>query len=249
MHKPHPTLLILAIVASVGIASAAAPSEKSDPRAAIAAKFPGVKAEDIRPSVVKGVYEVPIGADVAYVSADGRYLIAGDLYEIDTRTNLTEATRLKTRTRMLAQVDRRDMIIFKPANVKHSITVFTDVECGYCRKLHSQIAEINKLGIEVRYLAYPRGGPGSEDWRKMEAVWCSKDRNTALTKAKQGVEIKAGKCDASAVAQQFQLGEDLGVQGTPAIFTASGDYIGGYLPPVELARALEASAQRAKSGS
>src|SRR5690606_17094040 len=138
-------------------------------------------------------------------SADGRYLIAGDLYEIDTRTNLTEASRLKTRTRMLAQVDRRDMIIFKPANVKHSIIVFTDVECAYCRKLHSQITEINKLGIEVRYLAYPRGGPGSEDWYKMEAVWCSKDRNTALTKAKQGVEIKAEKCDASPVARQFQL--------------------------------------------
>ncbi|AMN46742.1 thiol:disulfide interchange protein DsbC [Steroidobacter denitrificans] len=210
-----------------------------DVRAAIAKKFPGVDAEDVRPAPVEGLYEVALNSDIAYVSADGRYVIAGDLYEIDTRTNLTEASRMQLRIGALSGLDERDMIIFKPAVVKHTITVFTDVDCGYCRKLHGEMSQINKLGIQVRYLAYPRGGPDTQDWRKMEAVWCAKDRRTAITDAKQGKEVKAPACGATPVAKQYQLGRQLGVRGTPAIFTSSGDYIGGYLPPAQLLGQLE----------
>lgn len=223
-----------------------AAGKKADPRAAIAKKFPGVKAEDIRQSPVSGVYEVPMGADIAYVSADGLYLIAGDLYEIDTRVNLTEAGRSASRTQTLAKLDERDMIVFKPAVVKHTITVFTDVDCGYCRKLHSQIDEITRLGIQVRYVAYPRGGPGSDEWRKMEAVWCAKDRKAAITEAKKGGDIKTASCGSTPVAKQYQLGEDFGVRGTPAIFTSNGDYIGGYLPPAELLKQLDQLQQKQK---
>jgi thiol:disulfide interchange protein DsbC len=214
-------------------------SQGTDPRQAIARKFPGVKAEDVRPSPIEGIYEVSMGADAAYVSADGRYVITGDMYEIDSRKNLTEARRVQARTRALAKLDERDMIVFTPAAVKHTITVFTDVECGYCRKLHSEIDKLNKLGVQVRYLAFPRSGPGSEDWDKMEAVWCSKDRKNAITQAKLGHEIKASKCGATPVGKQYALGEDLGVRGTPAIFTNDGDYIGGYLPPAELVKQLD----------
>lgn len=236
-------LCLLATLATAAFA-AEAPTETeqkaapTDVRAAIAKKFPGVQTEDVRPSPMKGIYEVVMGADIAYVSADGRYIIAGDLYEADSRTNLTEAKRQNERVQVLAKLDERDMIVFKPAKVKHTITVFTDVECGYCRKLHGEISQLNELGVQVRYLAYPRAGPGSEDWRKMEAVWCAKDRKGAITQAKAGREVKSEQCT-TPVARQFKLGEDLGVRGTPAIFTTTGDYIGGYLPPDQMVKELE----------
>jgi thiol:disulfide interchange protein DsbC len=243
---PMKQLPVLALICAFGVAGAA-DQAKPDPRAAIAKKFPGAKVEDVRPSPVPGVYEVPIGADTAYVSADGRYIFAGDLFEIDTRTNLTEANRAAGRTKLLAKVNERDAIVFGSASAKHTITVFTDVDCGYCRKLHSEIDQLNKLGVRVRYLAYPRSGPGSEDWRKMEQVWCSSDRKTAITLAKQDKEVRAANCGATPVAKQFQLGEDLGVRGTPAIFTVNGDYIGGYLPPADLKQQLDELSAKAKA--
>jgi thiol:disulfide interchange protein DsbC len=220
-----------------------------DPRAAIAKKFPEVKVEDIKPSPMPGIYQVPVGADMAYVSADGRYIIAGDLYEIDTRVNLTEQGRSQARVKLLSKLDERDMIVFTPQVVKYTITVFTDVECGYCRKLHSQIDQLTKLGIKVRYAAYPRQGPGTSDWHKMEQVWCSKDRQTAITQAKLGQAVQTPNCGATPVGKQFQLGEDLGVRGTPAIFTRNGDYIGGYLAPDELVKQIEESEAKEKKGS
>jgi thiol:disulfide interchange protein DsbC len=242
-------LSALAVVFAAAIVVGSAQSADPDPRAAIAKRFPQAKLEDIKPSPVPGVYQVPVGADMAYVSADGRYLFNGDLYEFDTRVNLTEQGRSAARSKLLAKLDEREMIVFAPQVVKHTITVFTDIECGYCRKLHSQIDQLTKLGIKVRYAAYPRSGPGSEDWHKMEQVWCSKDRQTAITQAKLGQAVKAPSCGATPVGKQWQLGEDLGVQGTPAIFTRNGDYIGGYLVPDELAKKIEQSEAKEKKGS
>lgn len=233
--------------AVVGASSYAAESGKGDARAKIASKFPGATAQDVHPSPIDGMYEVRVGVDRLYVSADGRYVISGDLYDIDTRANLTEQARSAARGTALAKLDEREMIVFSPAAPKHTITVFTDVDCGYCRKLHGEIDQLTKLGVRVRYLAYPRSGPGSADWRKMEAVWCSKDRKTAITKAKRGEDIKSPNCGATPVAKQFALGEELGVRGTPAIFTVNGDYIGGYLPPVELKKQLDEMALQAKA--
>lgn len=238
MNKPIWKFCALALLAACSVANAAEPAKPADPRAVIAGKFPGVKAEQVRPSPVAGIFAVEMGADTAYVSADGRFLFSGDLYDVDSRENLTEVGRSSARSKALARLDERDMIVFGPAAAKHTITVFTDVECGYCRKLHGEIDQLTKLGVRVRYLAYPRAGPGTEDWDKMDAVWCAKDRNSALTKAKQGEVIKSAKC-ATPVAKQYELGEELGVRGTPAIFTTSGDYIGGYLPPKELVKQLD----------
>jgi hypothetical protein len=129
-------LSALLVLASVTV-SAAEPAASTDPRAAIAAKFPDLRIEDVRPSKIKGIYEIRIGADSAYVSADGKYVITGDMYEIDTRINVTEQARAAERRAVLAKLDERDMIVFAPAGAaKHTITVFTDVDCGYCRKLH-----------------------------------------------------------------------------------------------------------------
>lgn len=167
-------LLLTALLALASVsASAAEPSSKADPRAVIASKFPELKVEDVRPSKIKGIYEIRVGADSAYVSEDGKYVITGDMYEIDTRINVTEQARAAERRAVLAKLDERDMIVFAPAGTpQHTITVFTDVECGYCRKLHSEIDQLTKLGVRVRYMAYPRSGPDSPDWHKMEAVWC-----------------------------------------------------------------------------
>lgn len=232
------TFVVLGLCATIASAADPAPA---DPRAKIAQKFPGVKLEDIQPSPVSGMYAVTLGADTAYVSTDGKFLISGDLYDVDTRINLTELERSTARAKALARLDERDMIVFASTTVepKYTITVFTDVECGYCRKLHGEIEELNKLGIRVRYMAYPRSGPNTEDWRKMENVWCSKDRKTAITQAKLGKEVKSPSCGATPVAKQFQTGEDFGVNGTPAIFTAAGDYIRGYLPPAMMLAQLE----------
>lgn len=242
--------LLLCLLAALAIPVYAAGAEgtsavPAEIRANIAKSFPDVKVDDVRASPMKGVYEVAMGADIAYVSGDGRFLIAGDLYEIGTRTNLTEAGRQKARVQALAKLDEREMIVFKPQAVKHTITVFTDVECGYCRKLHGEISQLNAMGVQVRYLAYPRAGPGTDDWRKMEAVWCSKDRKTAITDAKAGKEVKAEQCSAP-VAKQFKLGEQLGVRGTPAIFTTDGDYIGGYLAPAQMVQELDRLSAAAK---
>jgi thiol:disulfide interchange protein DsbC len=231
--------VLLLLVAAATASAATDVATPSDPRALIASRFPGVKPEQVRPSPVKDVYQVEMGADTAYVSADGKFLFSGDLYDVESRTNLTETGRSTARSKALAKLDERDMIIFAPATAKHTITVFTDVECGYCRKLHSEIDQLTKLGVRVRYLAYPRAGPGTDDWQKMEAVWCSKDRKGAITKAKQGDVVQSAKCGANPVAKQYELGEQLGVRGTPAIFTPNGDYIGGYLAPKELVQQLE----------
>jgi thiol:disulfide interchange protein DsbC len=232
---------LLALVATTALAAeSSAPDGAAQAaiKAAIAKRFPDIGVDSVRPSPMRGVYEVVMGADTAYVSADGKFLIAGDMYEIETRTNLTESGRQKTRVDALAKLDERDMIVFKPETVKHTITVFTDVECGYCRKLHGEVKQLTDLGIKVRYLAYPRAGPGTDDWRKMEAVWCAKDRNNAITEAKAGHEVKSSQCTAP-VAKQFKLGEQMGVRGTPAIFTANGDYIGGYLTPGQMLKELD----------
>ena len=238
--------LVAATVLAVGASAQQAPksdaksdSKGGDARAAIAKKFPGLKAEDVRPSAMPGMFEVALGADTVYVSADGKYLIYGDMYEVETRNNLTEAGRADVRRKVLAEVDERDMIIFAPAKTKHTVTVFTDVDCGYCRKLHGEIEELNKLGVRVRYMAFPRSGPGSEDWTKMEAVWCAKDRKAAITQAKRGETTKSAECGATPVAKQYELGEVVGVKGTPAIYTARGDHIGGYLTPDKMLEMLE----------
>ena len=135
------------------------------------------------------------------------------------------------------------MLIFGKQGSPYTITVFTDIDCGYCRKMHSQIADYNRLGIRVRYLFYPRGGPGSDAWKTAEAVWCSADRRDALTRAKQGEEIKAGSCS-TPVAREYKLGQALGIRGTPGIFTHTGEYLPGYLPP----QAMLAQLQKSPSG-
>ncbi len=204
----------------------------------LAALLVGVEASEIADSPMPGVYEIAIGSNIAYVTADGRYLLQGDLYDLSTNENVTEARRARERVNVLAGIDTADMIIFspEPGDVKHTVTIFTDIDCGYCRQFHSEIAKVNELGIEIHYLFYPRTGPDTDSWFKADMVWCSgpEARNSALTLAKLGGQIPDQTCDSSPVSDHYELGQLVGVRGTPAMFSESGEQLGGYLPPAEL---------------
>ena len=217
----------------------AAPS--TDPRAALLKLLPaGSKLEDLRPSPIPGIYEFAQGADVSYLTADGKYFLDGNLYDMATRENLSEALRTRARLTMISAVPESQMLIFSPKNPLYTITVFTDVDCAYCRKLHSEMAELNRLGVRVRYMFYPRSGPNTDSWKKAEVVWCSANRNEALTQAKLGAKLDMTKtCDANPVAREYALGQSIGVRGTPAIVTENGDFIAGYMPPKELVAQLK----------
>jgi thiol:disulfide interchange protein DsbC len=206
---------------------------------AIAKAFsPNVAVQSIVPIKDAGLYEVVIENKVFYFSADAGYLIQGNVYALNEGVNLTEKKQTEIRKDLLSAVPEKDMIIYSPEKVKHTITVFTDIDCGYCRKLHEQVKDYNDLGIRVRYLAYPRGGIDSQSYDKAVDVWCAEDRNEALTAAKRGQSVKAGVCNAP-VREQFQLGKDLGINGTPAIFLESGMLIPGYVAPERLSLMLE----------
>jgi thiol:disulfide interchange protein DsbC len=246
------TLLFCAAASNVHAAAAAAaataaapaqaqapaeqPAAAADPRVALLKLLPaGSKLEDLRPSPIAGIYEFTQGAEISYLTADGKYFIDGNLYDMKSRDNLTEALRTHARVALINSVPESEMLIFSPPNPKYTITVFTDVDCAYCRKLHSEMAEINRMGIRVRYMFFPRTGPGTESWKKAEVVWCSPNRNEALTRAKAGATLDMNKiCAPTPVKREYELGENIGVRGTPAIITESGDYIAGYMEPREL---------------
>ena len=218
-----------------------APAEQAsvDPRVEVASRIPGAKVEQLKATPIPGMFEYTRGTEIAYVTADGKYAISGDLFDLAKNDNLTEQHRRELRSKLIAAVPEDQMLIFGPKDPKYTITVFTDVDCAYCRKLHSQIAEYNRLGVRVRYLMYPRTGPNTSSWTKAEQVWCSPDRNDALTRAKLGQDLKAKPCADNPVARTYQLGQDFSLQGTPAIILADGDLLPGYVPPDVLVKQLK----------
>jgi len=200
--------------------------------------FPDFEITGIRESNIKGLYEVMQGAEVFYVSGDGRYIMEGDMYDMKDKENLTENQRAAARTGMLKDLVPDEYIEFKPEHPEHTVYVFTDTDCTYCRRFHSHISQVNKLGITVRYLAFPRQGEKSPAYPDMESVWCSKNRNEALTNAKLGIKPAKMSCE-NPVSHEHELGLMMGVRGTPALFTENGKYIGGYLDPDELLQAIK----------
>ncbi len=230
--------LTLALLASVACAG---PEDVI--RAKVKAVVPDIDIKSIRPSVVPGLYEVRArNYETVMVSADGRYLVQGEIMEIKGKAlvSVEDQSMAAERKAALATVGRADMIVYPAVGkAKSAVYVFTDVECGYCRKFHQEVPRLNKLGVEVRYLAFPRRGPNTEDSAKMDSVWCAKDRLAALTQAKNGVVLPAAPsiCK-SPVAAGYEFGQNLGVRGTPAIFDTNGMQLGGYVPAEELARDL-----------
>lgn len=202
-------------------------------------RFPDVRTEQITPSPIPGLFELRLGPQIAYVSADGRYLVRGDIIELATDANVSEARRGTARLAAIEDIGTANMIVFSPKQVKHTINVFTDVDCGYCRKLHRELDQYLAQGIRVRYLFFPRSGPNTESWTKSEQVWCSADRNAALTRSKRGEVLTSKVCSPTPVQRHYSLGLTFGLSGTPAIITDKGELLPGYVPPGELAAYLE----------
>jgi thiol:disulfide interchange protein DsbC len=246
---PRPKLILpklaLVLLAAFGATLQAQPqaATSADPRPEIASKIPGTRAEDLRTTPIPGIYELTRGTQIAYVTTDGKYAISGDLIELAKNDNLTEARRREARVKLIDAIPESDMVVFGPRDPKYTVTVFTDVDCAYCRQLHSQIAQYNQLGIRVRYLFFPRTGPNTESWTKAEEVWCSSNRNEALTQAKRGLALTTKPCANNPVARDYALGQDFDLRGTPAIVMADGELVPGYLPPLALAAHLKDGAR------
>ena len=216
---------------------AAAPFKQPD-LARLQAALKGAKPESIAPSAIPGLYEVVLGGQVLYLSEDGRFAVQGDLLDLGSRANLTDNRRGELRGQAIAAVGESNMVVFAPEGpVKYTVTIFTDIDCGYCRKMHSQIADYNKEGIKIRYLWFPREGIGSEAFDKAVAVSCADNRQEAMTRAKRGEKVESKPCD-NPVQAQYELGQKLGVRGTPSMILESGEMLPGYVPPTQLAQML-----------
>ena len=198
---------------------------------------PDASIESIEPSSLKGIYKVYYGdLQPIYVSEDGSFFIYGDMYKIGASniTNITKEEIKGRRSDILNSIPSNELITFKSSNELFSITVFTDVDCGYCRKFHNEIKDFNDLGISVNYVAFPRSGLDSVSYNKIVTAWCSKDPKSVLTKMKQGIDGELSMCQDHPVEVHFLLGQKIGITGTPAIIKSNGELLPGYLPPEEL---------------
>jgi len=227
---------------SDAVPAAAASNDPADAkvRAALRQLNPQVQVDYIGKAPLPGFREVIAAGQLVYVSEDGKYLLQGSLIDVGQRKDLMQGSPALAgyRRNLLKSVKDSDKIVFAPANPRYTVNVFTDIQCGYCRKLHSQIADYNKLGIAVQYLAWPRMGLGSQDHKDMISVWCAADRKKALTEAKQTGRVAARDCT-NPVNMEYDIGQRLGISGTPAVFAPDGSQIGGYLPPAEMRAALD----------
>ncbi len=187
---------------------------------------------------IDGILQVQVNGDIVYATDDGKYLLQGRVIDMETRDDLTELAKSTVRKELLDDIDTSKLITFAPKETVYDLTVFTDIDCGYCRKLHSQMAEYNEQGIAIHYMAFPRAGIGSASYDKAVSVWCASDQQGALTTAKAGEEPDPKQCE-NPVADQYQLGIELGVTGTPALLTSSGQLIPGYVPPETLRQRLD----------
>lgn len=243
MQKTLKTLVLI-LASSVLVANAADAVETDtaliEARKAVTAKFPRLQPESINRGPVEGILEIRQGAMVAYLTEDGRYLLQGELIDLDEDRNLTQESMAAGRLELMQESSDAGSIIFGPDDAAHTVTVFTDIDCTFCRKLHREIAAYNEEGIAVRYLLYPRSGPNTRSWEKAEEVWCADNRRAAMTDAKNDKALPAANCDATAIAKQFEVGMSVGLSGTPAIIMPNGDLISGYVSAKDLAARIAA---------
>jgi thiol:disulfide interchange protein DsbC len=245
--------LVMTLAITLGFSVSAVAGENSDGKNELVQVtkvlnklMPNAKADSIADSVMPGMYEAVFGPQVIYISKNGRYILEGDLFDLKTRTNLTEGKRRVGRAKVVKNLDAKNMVIFSPKEVKYTITAFTDIDCGYCRKMHKQMADYNKLGIEFRYLAYPRSGVGSPSYLKALSVWCAKEPKEAMSFAKGGAklgqiqavaQIKGKDCK-DAILNHMAAAKQVGVTGTPTLVFDNGQVAPGYVEPKRLIQIL-----------
>lgn len=209
---------------------------------------PSAKSIAVSETRMNGILQVQVEGDIVYATDDGRFLLQGRVIDLETREDLTETAKAELRRELLDEIDVTGQIEFVPAKAAYDLTVFTDIDCGYCRKMHSQMAEYNDQGIAIHYMAFPRAGIGSESYNKFVSVWCADDQQAAMTAAKIGSDPEPRQCE-NPIAEQYQLGIALGVTGTPAIMTVDGQLIPGYVPPAALRERLDGMASAAAASA
>jgi thiol:disulfide interchange protein DsbC len=238
-------LLILCLLLPAAVLAAEVDSATADKiRSSLKVLLPGLEPDEIRATPVDKLYEVTFGTRLVYLTADGRFLFQGKLIDLETRTEITEQRLSELKLAALAEVGEDQMVIYGPQDAKHTVTVFTDIDCGFCRKLHAEMGQYNDQGIRIRYLFYPRAGIGSESYDKAVSVWCADDRHAAMDQAKAGKEVPRKTCD-NPVAAHHALGQAMRVQGTPALVLDDGEMLPGYVPADRLRRALDMRLQQA----
>ena len=226
------------IVSLFGLVLSDVNADEAAIRQAMTKSMPSVKVDSVKPAVVKGLFEVVVGANIYYVSEDGKYLLQGRLVDVAARKDLTEEKLNVTRKLSIEKMGQANMIVFKPKITKYTVTIFTDIDCGYCRKLHSEIDQYLAQGITIQYLFFPRAGKGSDSYNKAVSVWCAEDRNAALTAAKKDQKLPEKTCD-NPIDKHMQLAAEFDVKGTPMIISVNGNVYPGYLPAKQLVEALE----------
>lgn len=239
MNKRFSGICLLLLGMSIVNLSFAETNAKENITKSLGTVFPGVTPDSISPSPMAGVSEVLIGPRLMYISDDGKYLLQGSLIDMKTRTDISEERRNVIRLDALNDLGEENMIIFPAKDQKHTITVFTDIDCGYCRKMHAEMDKYNAEGITVRYLMFPRAGANSPSYDKAVSVWCNKDQQDAMTRSKLGETLPKASCD-NPIKEEYELGQLLGVRGTPAIIMEDGAMLPGYVPAARLAKALNA---------
>jgi thiol:disulfide interchange protein DsbC len=226
------------IVSLFGLVLSDVKADEAAIRQAITKSMPSVKVDSVKPAVVKGLFEVVVGANIYYVSEDGKYLLQGRLVDVAARKDLTEEKLNVTRKLAIEKMGQANMIVFKSKITKYTVTIFTDIDCGYCRKLHSEIDQYLAQGITIQYLFFPRAGKGSDSYNKAVSVWCAEDRNAALTAAKKDQKLPEKTCT-NPIDRHMQLAAEFDVKGTPMIISENGNVYPGYLPAKQLVEALE----------
>lgn len=239
--------ILIMLLAAVSLSAAAVQAETADAvdsqteekiRSSLNVLLPGLKPDTVSATPVPGLYELTFGPRIVYVTGDGRYLVQGKLVDLETRTEITDERLSKLKLDALNQFGDEQMVVYSPEAPKYTVTVFTDIDCGFCRRLHSEMDQYNKQGIAIRYLFYPRAGIGSDSYNKAVSVWCADDRHAAMDAAKAGKDIPSKTCD-NPVEAHYELGQQMRVQGTPALVLSDGEIVPGYVPPAKLRRALD----------
>ena len=240
MSAPARLPLTLCLLSALALPLFTAASDAiPEPVLALVRSLPGEVGPDaVRASSAPQLYEVRLDGRFLYVTADGRFFVYGDLYDAQEKRNLTDLSRREDRRTVVESLEPDSLIVFAPEEVKHTVTVFTDVDCPYCAKFHLEVPRLNALGVQVRYAAWPRTPPGTESYARSVSVWCATDPHQAITDAKAGRAIESAECE-NPVQVHHDAGNRVGVRGTPTIVTEHGDLIGGYVPYGELVQSLE----------
>lgn len=232
---PHTTLSALFLLLATHLAHAGDDTESLKQR--LQKRLTDIPISELKPAPIPGLYEMVFGTRVAYVSADGRYMLTGDLINLESGLNLAAQRRSGLVLKAIDAMGENNMIVIGPAKPGRTLTVFTDVDCPYCARLHQEVPKLTQAGIKVRYLLYPRADKGTETYRRAVAVWCADDRVKAVGVAKSGGKLAMKTC-ANPVDEHVRLGREIGVQGTPTIVIDDGRVLPGYAPAAELIAAL-----------